>query len=68
MFDDVDPPNSAKRRNGLITPMAQKGAVGPCKTSWALQNLAVVCMTLLGSSDTARRKKLCLDRAFDLPV
>jgi len=27
--------------------MAQKGAIGPCKASWALENLTVMCTTLL---------------------
>ena len=54
---------------GLITPMTQKDEVGPCKTSWALENLTVVCMTLLGSFDTMWRKtKLYLDRALDILV
>ena len=37
MFDNVDPSNGAKGAVGLITPLAQKGAIYPCKASWALE-------------------------------
>ena len=73
MFDDVDPPNGAKGAIDMITPMTQKGAIGPCKTCWALEDLAVVCMTLqfvlhVRRASTDAVKKLYLDRAFDLPM
>ena len=58
---------------GLNTPMEQKGAVGPYKACWALEDLVVVCITLqfvlhVRRASTHVVKKLYLDRAFDLPM
>jgi len=58
---------------GLITPMAQKCAVGPYKASWALEDLVAVHMTLQFILHIRRvcphAVKICdLDGAFDLLV
>ena len=43
MFDDANPSNGAKGVMCLITPMAQKGAVGSCEVNVGLsRNLTVV--------------------------
>jgi len=52
MFDHADPPNGAKSAMSLITPMAQKDAVGPYEANVGLSRNFTVVLLCNGRAPT----------------